>query len=93
MENNPVRGIKRNREKSRDRFLQSDELPRFFHALAEEENQTMRDYFLLSLLTGARRANMLSMQWADVNLERARMAAQNHKERRASNRHAIATSG
>jgi site-specific recombinase XerD len=62
MENNPVRGIKRNREKSRDRFLQSNELPRFFEALAEEENETMRDYFLLSLLTGARRANMLSMQ-------------------------------
>jgi integrase len=71
MENNPVRGIKHNREKSRDRFLQSDELPRFFNALAEEENETMRDYFLLSLLTGARRANMLSMQWADVNMERA----------------------
>jgi integrase len=71
MEDNPVRGIKRNREKSRDRFLQSDELPRFFEALAEEENETMRDYFLLSLLTGARRANMLSMQWGDVNLERA----------------------
>jgi integrase len=71
IETNPVQGIKRNREKSRDRFLQSDELPRFFKALAEEENGTMRDYFLLSLLTGARRANVLSMQWADINFERA----------------------
>lgn len=71
VETNPVQGIKRNREKSRDRFLQSDELPRFFKALAEEENATMRDYFLLSLLTGARRANVLSMQWADINFERA----------------------
>lgn len=71
VETNPVQGIKRNREKSRDRFLQSDELPRFFKALAEEENTTMRDYFLLSLLTGARRANVLSMQWADINFERA----------------------
>lgn len=70
-EDNPVRGIKRNREQSRDRFLQSDELPRFFLALAEEANDSMRDYFLLSLLTGARRANVLSMHWADVNLERA----------------------
>lgn len=68
---NPARGIKRNKEASRDRFLQGDELPRFFAALAEESNQTMKDYFLLSLLTGARRANVLSIRWADINFERA----------------------
>jgi integrase len=68
---NPAKGIRRNSEKTRDRFLQADELPRFFTALAEEPNEAMRDYFLLSLLTGARRANVLAMRWADVNLERA----------------------
>jgi integrase len=68
---NPTIGIKFNKEKFRDRFIQGDELPRFFQALAEETNETMRDYFLLSLLTGARRANVLAMQWADVNLDRA----------------------
>lgn len=68
---NPAHGIKKFPEQSRDRFLQSDELPKFFHALAVEQNETMRDYFLLSLLTGARRSNVLAMQWADVNLERA----------------------
>lgn len=36
-----------------------------------EENDTMRDYFLLSLLTGARRANVLAMKWSDVNLDQA----------------------
>ncbi|MEC5215714.1 integrase [Actimicrobium sp. GrIS 1.19] len=68
---NTAKGIKRNRENSRDRFLQGDEFPRFFAALAEETNQTMKDYFLVSLLTGARRANVLSMRWADINFERA----------------------
>lgn len=68
---NPARGIKRNPEKKRDRFLQTDELPRFFAALAAEPNETIRDYFLLSLLTGARRANVLSMRWRDVSFERA----------------------
>jgi integrase len=68
---NPATGIKLNREASRDRFIQGDELPRFFQALADEENETMRDYILLSLLTGARQANVLSMQWADIHLERA----------------------
>lgn len=71
IETNPARGIRRNTETSRERFLQSGELPRFFQALADEENDTMRDYFLLSLLTGARRANVLSMAWRDVSLERA----------------------
>jgi integrase len=68
---NPATGIKPNKEKSRDRFLQSDELPRFFASLAAEHNENMRDFFLLALLTGARRSNVLAMQWADVSLERA----------------------
>ena len=68
---NPVIGIKRNKEQSRDRFLQSDELPRFFEALSEEPNETIRDYILMSLLTGARRSNVLSMRWKDISFERA----------------------
>jgi len=68
---NPALGIKLNREYSRDRFLQGDELPRFFQALAEEENETIRDYITTSLLTGARRSNVQAMQWADVNFDRA----------------------
>lgn len=68
-EANPAKGIRRNPEKSRDRFLQSDELPRFFAALATEPNPVIRDYILVSLLTGARRANVLSMRWTELNLE------------------------
>lgn len=70
-ENNSAIGIKRNKEKSRDRFIQSDELPRFFQALSEEPNGTVRDYILISLLTGARRSNVCSMKWQDINFERA----------------------
>ena len=65
---NPVRGIKTRKAVKRDRFLQADELPRFFSALAEEPNDTIRDYLLLALLTGARRANVLAMRWAEINL-------------------------
>ena len=67
---NPVVGIEKFTLKSRDRFLQADELPGFFQALGKEPNETIRDYVLLSLLTGARKANVLSMQWADINLKR-----------------------
>lgn len=66
---NPATGIKKFKEKSRDRFLQADEAPRFFEALAEEEAKT-RDFFLLSLLTGARKSNTLAMKWSDINFER-----------------------
>ena len=65
---NPVTGIRMRAKVKRDRFLQADELPRFFQSLAEEQNETLRDYILLTLLTGARRANLLAMRWAETNL-------------------------
>lgn len=67
---NPSHGIKKFRETARDRFLQADELPQFFQALAEESDELIRDYILLSLLTGARRSNVLAMRWDELNLER-----------------------
>ncbi len=68
---NPVHGIKRFKEKSRERFLQAHELPRFFQALEVETNTTIRDYVWLSLLTGARRSNVLAMRWQELQLEQA----------------------
>jgi integrase len=65
---NPAIGVAKYGESSRDRFLQADELPRFFAAVGGEANETIRDYFLLSLLTGARRANVLAMRWNQISL-------------------------
>ncbi|MHB8851421.1 MAG: tyrosine-type recombinase/integrase, partial [Acidithiobacillus ferriphilus] len=67
---NPAAGLKMNREESRDRRLHPDEMPRFFEALVAEENPDMRDYVMLSLLTGARRSNVLAMTWQEIHLER-----------------------
>lgn len=64
---NPAVGVKKFKEKSRDRFLQPDELPRFFEALSNEPNETARDFFMISLLTGARKSNTLAMRWSDIN--------------------------
>jgi len=64
---NPVKGIKTRKPVKRDRFLQADELTRFFAAVADEPNDTIRDYLLLSLLTGARRANVQEMQWEELD--------------------------
>ncbi len=67
---NPSIGIKKFKEQSRERFLQADELPAFWQAVAEEENETARDYVIISLLSGARKSNVLAMRWEQINLER-----------------------
>jgi integrase len=64
---NPAQYVKLFKEEKRDRFLQADEAPLIFRSLVEETNRTIRDYVLVSLLTGARRDNVLTMKWADVN--------------------------
>ena len=42
---NPCFGIKKFKEKTRERFLGSDEIPSFFSALNQEPNETFRDFF------------------------------------------------
>ncbi len=68
---NPTDGIKPFKEAKRDRFIQAGELPRFFTALAADTSVDFKHFVLLSLLTGARRTNVLAMRWQDVDLESA----------------------
>ena len=68
---NPATRIQFFREESRDRFVQPEELPRLFQAIAEEPNSSVRGVLLTALLTGARRAEVLTMRWEDVSLTRA----------------------
>ncbi len=65
---NPAEGVTRFREKSRDRFLQPDELPRFFEAL-DEESDLLKDFFLVALFTGARRSNVQAMRWEEIGVD------------------------
>jgi integrase len=66
--NNPCKGVKQYQEYSRDRFLHPSELERFFEALEDEQTpELLRDYVNLSLFTGARRSNILSMMWSDID--------------------------
>lgn len=67
---NPAQGIKKFKEKTRNRFLHPDELPNFFASLEAESNEAIRDYVYVSLLTGARKSNVLTMRWEDIHLER-----------------------
>jgi integrase len=67
---NPAAGLGTLKIPTRDRFLQKDELPRLFEALRATTNVQMRDYVLLSILTGARKSNVMAMRWVDIDFDR-----------------------
>ncbi|HYD79467.1 MAG TPA: site-specific integrase [Paucimonas sp.] len=67
---NPATSVDLLKIKSRERFLQKEELPRLFKVLAETENTSIRDYILLSILTGARKSNVLAMRWKEIDFDR-----------------------
>ncbi|MEE3323557.1 MAG: tyrosine-type recombinase/integrase [Pseudomonadota bacterium] len=64
---NPTQGIKKYKEKSRDRYILPMEMPLFMKAVEMEENQTAKDYFLIALFTGARKTNVLQMRWEQID--------------------------
>jgi integrase len=68
---NPCKGVERNREQSRKRYLTPDELPRLTKALAEHPSQDAADAFRLLLLTGARSGEVLGATWDQFDLEKA----------------------
>jgi len=68
---NPAVGIKKYKEKQRDRFIQPSEMPFLIRSLEEESNETAKDYFWLLLLTGVRRTNTLTMRWEQINWDRS----------------------
>lgn len=65
---NPATAIKSRFIKSRERFLQPSELPRFMAAIKDSR---LGDFFLLALFTGARKTNLQEMRWQDLDLEDA----------------------
>ncbi|MBU6429020.1 MAG: site-specific integrase, partial [Cyanobacteria bacterium REEB65] len=66
---NPAVGIEMNREVSREVRLLPSQLGTFLAAIEAYSDETLRDFFVLCLLTGQRRANVQAMRWADVHLE------------------------
>ena len=66
---NPAAKVKMFKEQARDRFVTPDELPRLWTALLAEPNPFIRGAFIVGLLTGARRSEVLGMQWADLDLQ------------------------
>jgi integrase len=72
---NPAIGVERFREHRRERFLSEPELARLGATLTEVERDGSQSNFATAavrmlLLTGARRDEIVKLQWAHVDLER-----------------------
>ena len=65
---NPASRIKEFQEKSRERYLSTDEVARLIIAIREED-VFIRAAILLLLLTGLRRNEVLRLKWENINLE------------------------
>jgi len=73
---NPVQGVEKFPEKSKERFLSPRELARLGIALARAERNNTESIFALAsirllIFTGCRRNEILELQWKDVKIERA----------------------
>ena len=81
IERNPAKGIERNAEQKRTRYLKPDELVSLSAALAAHEDEQAADIIRLLLLTGARRGETQAARWRDFDLSPA--CGQNRAPRRS----------
>jgi integrase len=65
---NPVKGVERNREERRYRYLAGEELHRLSEALASHPSPAAANAIRLLLLTGARRMEVLAARWDQFDL-------------------------
>jgi integrase len=63
---NPCRGIERNQEAKRKRYLTAVEIERLTKALSAYEDQSAANAIRFLLLTGARRGETLAAKWSDI---------------------------
>jgi integrase len=65
----PTKGVKKNTEHARERFLTPAELERLSTALDGYSNQSIADAFRLMLLTGARCGEVVTATWDQINFD------------------------
>jgi len=69
---NPVKRLSNTRQwykvGRKETLIEEADLPKWYEAVNQIDNPTIRDYLLLLLLTGARRTETASMRWEDVDL-------------------------
>jgi integrase len=84
---NPAKGLTRNAEHRRERFLNASELDALLDALDRLEDNQAAQIFRLLLLTGARRGEVLSMRWQDIDLDAGTWSKPHHLTKQARAHH------
>lgn len=80
IDRNPVSDISRKKEpRGRTRFLSDEERTALLAACAKSEWSPLHALVLLAITTGARRGELLSLKWADVDLKAARALVRDTK--------------
>lgn len=80
---NPCFGIEKFKEEKRDRFITHEEFPKLAEAINAELNQSVVSAIWLYLLTGLRKTELLTLQWADISLERKELKLTDTKNGKA----------
>lgn len=77
---NPAPFVERYKEKPRRRYLSEDEYRNLLLCIGGWEDKTVADYILLLLLTGARKDELRTLRWDQVDLEGKRLVLDHAKE-------------
>jgi integrase len=67
---NPAAGVTITRPEERDRFILPDEMKRFFAAVFKLRDVKSQHFILLALFLQARRSNICSMEWTEIDWDR-----------------------
>ena len=65
---NPCRGVKRNDEASRERYLLPDEMRRWWAAVLADHDRDTAEFAALLMLLGVRRGNLQGARWEQFDL-------------------------
>ncbi|WP_275426422.1 tyrosine-type recombinase/integrase [Vibrio variabilis] len=70
IDHNPTKGIQQfTEDNARTRFLSTEELPRLLDASKRSTWDKLYLLVLMAITTGARRTELLTLTWADINLK------------------------
>ncbi|MBI4006297.1 MAG: site-specific integrase [Gammaproteobacteria bacterium] len=82
LEDNPLRNVRKYKEApGRVRYLSDDERERLLKACMESQNPALYPIVVLALSTGARRDEILSLKWEQIDLKEGRITVYKTKNK------------
>ena len=76
---NPAKSIKFFKEEKRDRWLSQEEMPRLVAAIEAEGNFYAKMAIWMYLFTGARKTELLTAKWSDIDMARCELRLEDTK--------------